>query len=295
MHFTYSLDPNTDLSQGDVLQRNPDLDEIIDEVHPQYKDQKNTHFLVLTQSCDLVRRESKQCKARYVSIAAVRKLSSVYERELGNKKIFSYENLPLIADTKSKTKLDQFLEKLFNNNEPDYFFLAKEPEAGFPSHSCAFLRLSIALKAEAHYQTLLGCRILQLKEPFQAKLGWLVGQLYSRVGTQDWPPKELRKQIKETHSKEAVWIEPRYVRKLTELVEDKVTNHGESSLEDVEIEKLVKQIPKHKEEVLEKMIDIIGSTIIFSKLKSGGHLSEKDLLKLKNALSGDQELTALLR
>ncbi len=295
MHFTYSSTSSEDLSQGDVLDRNPEFEAILEEVHPHYSDPKNTHFMVLTQTCDLVRRGGNHCNARYISIAAVRRLSTAYERELYDKRMFSYKSLPPIADTKAKSSLDLFLHRLFNNNEPNYFFLSKEPTVGLPSHSCAFLRLSIALKAEIHYQTLLGCRILQLDEPFQAKLGWLVGQLYSRVATQDWPPDELRKQVKNTHDEEAIWVDPRRAKRLKREIEKEIENNGEDALGEVEIEDLIKKLPTRKEEVLERIQDVIGSTLIFSKLKEDGHLSDQALPKLINALRSDQALTTLLQ
>jgi hypothetical protein len=43
----------------------------------------------------------------------------------------------------------------------------------------------VALKA-LHYDKLLAAKIAQLKEPFQAKLGSLIGTMYSRVGTTEW-------------------------------------------------------------------------------------------------------------
>jgi hypothetical protein len=34
---------------------------------------------------------------------------------------------------------------------------------------------------------------LELKESFRAKLGWLAGNLYSRIGTEDWTPENRTK------------------------------------------------------------------------------------------------------
>ena len=82
----------------------------------------------------------------------------------------------------------QFVERLLNNNQEDYFFLQLEPGSGLGQDHCAILQLSIALKAELHYETLLDAKILQLSESFQHKLGHLVGTMYSRVGTEDWVP-----------------------------------------------------------------------------------------------------------
>ncbi|BAC47429.1 bsr2164 [Bradyrhizobium diazoefficiens USDA 110] len=41
------------------------------------------------------------------------------------------------------------------------------------------------MKADLHLATCVAAKILQLTDTFQAKLGWLVGQMYSPVGTQD--------------------------------------------------------------------------------------------------------------
>ena len=80
------------------------------------------------------------------------------------------------------------LSGLLNNNQDRYFFLQRRPGSGLEEDHCAFLQLSIALKTELHYETLLAAKILQLSESFQHKLGHLVGTMYSRVGTEDWVP-----------------------------------------------------------------------------------------------------------
>ena len=72
------------------------------------------------------------------------------------------------------------------NKEPDYFFLSDDTSLGFPDRMVAFLKLSISLKADLHYDTCLSAKVLGLTDAFKAKLGWLVGNMYSRVGTPDW-------------------------------------------------------------------------------------------------------------
>jgi hypothetical protein len=51
------------------------------------------------------------------------------------------------------------------------------------------LRVSIALRRE-HYQMLQQCRCGRLGAEYAAKLGWLTGNLYSRVATPDWEEQE---------------------------------------------------------------------------------------------------------
>ena len=66
---------------------------------------------------------------------------------------------------------------------------------GISTPSVAMLRIEIALHTK-HYDTLLSSRRGRLKPAFQAKLGWLVGNLYSRVGTEDWSEPDERKREK---------------------------------------------------------------------------------------------------
>lgn len=50
----------------------------------------------------------------------------------------------------------------------------------------AYLKLSIALKSKEHYDKCLAAKKIELADEFKAKLGWMVGNMYSRVGTADW-------------------------------------------------------------------------------------------------------------
>ena len=83
-----------------------------------------------------------------------------------------------------------FLSKLLNNNLPEYFYLAQDPELEITRPHVAFLTLSVAVKKE-NYQKCAAARIAQLQDIFQAKLGWLVGEIYSRIGTPDWVPGQM--------------------------------------------------------------------------------------------------------
>jgi hypothetical protein len=61
---------------------------------------------------------------------------------------------------------------------------------GIGVHAVALLRVSVAVRSQEHYDLLLQCRSGRLQATFQNKLGWLVGNLYSRVGTPDWADHE---------------------------------------------------------------------------------------------------------
>ena len=191
MHFTY-IEPDFDsLHQGDILEKTSELKELINVIHPHYSKDEYTHFQVLTQSCDLVKRGG-ECGAKYLTIAAVRSLSTVVTREIEKtaKKQFVEVKDASICSEKHKPRLMQFLESLFNNNSKEHFFLRAEPRLDFYEDCCTFLHLSIALKPE-HYDALLRAKRLQLSNVFKSKLGWMVGNLYSRVGTPDYVPSAI--------------------------------------------------------------------------------------------------------
>lgn len=189
-HFTYSskqLDSTT-LQQGDILAKTEELVALIEKVHPHYANDDYTHFQVLTQSCDLVRR-GKKCAARYITIAAVRSLKTVIRRtietEVAENKRIKLDKLEWCND-KHKSRVSHIVGALFNNNDKNHFFLKEFPDRGLLEDSCTFLHLSIAIKAYEHYDLCLNAKIIELDSNFQSKLGWLVGNLYSRVGTEDF-------------------------------------------------------------------------------------------------------------
>lgn len=187
IHFTYTNNPDmASLCQGDILEKTSSLMEVLEEVHPYFLNPQYRYFIVLTQSCDLVRRTGKHCKSPYITLAAVRSLDDFLRYYFINNRFASEVNDLLLMDSKNKTRAYQFIERLFNNTEPDYFFLAKEEMLSFPESMVASLKVSIALKSDKHYDCCLDAKKIELAPEFQAKLGWLVGNIYSRVGTPDW-------------------------------------------------------------------------------------------------------------
>src|SRR4051794_11739779 len=78
-----------------------------------------------------------------------------------------------------------FLESLMDNNKPGFFYLHTDLTLGIDQPCCAFLQLAISFRAQ-HYERCLEAKIAQLKTEFQAKLGWLIGTMFSRVATTEW-------------------------------------------------------------------------------------------------------------
>jgi hypothetical protein len=174
-----------------------------------------------------------------------------------------------------------FLNRLLNNNEKEYFYLHEEPQIGLYS-SCAFLRLSIAIRADEHYAMCRDARIASLSPEFQSKLGWLVGNIFSRVGTTDWKENELKVKVKKILEEHIVWLD-----------EDKIKN---TKLSDADINSLS---PK-------ELIDIINATqvvkkkdqiiaAILAELQAGAFVRAEDVEAMKGRLGQAQTVAALFK
>ena len=202
-HFTYEHmdDPNGDLRQGDIVQPSGELRTLLSNVHPHFTNDKYIAFLVLTQSCDLARRASS-CKSRYINLAVVRPLVDMLssfldkaceEVRIDNKRI---EGL-YISETKQKA--EQLLARILNQNAQaeGLFYLHPDTSIGITECSVALLQVTVAVRAHEHYDKLVRARSGRLKEQFQSKLGWLIGNLFSRVATPDWDDDNRKRMIRE--------------------------------------------------------------------------------------------------
>jgi hypothetical protein len=108
------FDPHN-LQQGDILQKTSTLQRAIGQAHRYYADAEDYHFfMVLTPSCDLIRRKNKP-KAPYITIAAVRPARLLIDR-LIQQYAFHQDNIPIVLCQKEK-ELDarRYLERLLNN------------------------------------------------------------------------------------------------------------------------------------------------------------------------------------
>lgn len=287
MHLTYAESTkNDELMQGDVLTRTNALDALLKEVHPHFfKDKRNLYFLVLTQSCDLVVRGTSGCKSPYITIAPVRSLDHVidrYVKQLATAKVNA--NLPVLT-MKTNTKTREFLHRLFNNNESNFFYLHAE---GTPlQQDCvAFLNLSIAIKTDLHLKTCLDAKILQLTDTFQAKLGWLVGQLYSRVGTQDWDHAAVKKKIDNMLSDIAIWIDDGKLKPLESRFKAASISQQDVVWTSDDIKNALLEIPTRKQAVV-KQAGAISDEVLKSANKTV-------TFKLRRALNDDEELSSLI-
>jgi hypothetical protein len=193
-HWTYqAVGEDDDLAQGDLLEPTDALRAVFGEVHSHFTDEKYLGFMVLTQTCDLVRR-SGRCAARHVALCVIRDLRSVLPHVLS----------PLCApaggklfDDERRIEARMFLDRLLNQNEQatGLFYLHPDADAGVASDAVAVLRVAISLRSQ-HYDVMTDARVGRLATEFQAKLGWLIGNLYSRVATTDWSDQGQRNKQK---------------------------------------------------------------------------------------------------
>jgi hypothetical protein len=283
-HFTYCK-PRGDLAQGDLITKTDEIKELLRRVHPHYLKDDYTHLLVLTQSCDLVRRNGDPCKSRYISLAAVRPLSLVVQREVGNYQ----DEFAVAAGVCSKRVqklLEQFVEKLLNNNADEYFYLERDRALGLHEPSCVFLRPSVAVRAEEHYDKLINARLLSLTDVFQAKLGWLLGKMYSRVGTPDWVPDnanetDFQRTVQEILGSVVRWVDDDQLKLAKRTRPDGVSDSAALFQHIVDT-----KITKKKERVIDAVLAIVEG----EKL-----LNEQDAKKLRRLLNNDTGLATLLK
>jgi len=193
--------------------------------------------------------------------------------------------LPVLGG-KAKSKASEFLQRLFNNNEPGYFFLDSE-DTLLESDSVAFLNLSIAIKADLHFQTCIQAKILQLDATFQAKLGWLVGQMYSRVGTLDWNPSALRQKVNQVLQEAAIWVDDSKVASLEAAFEAFARASPDTPMPQSEISRAIAKVPSKKQQVLKEAARVIEETLGPDQAV----LAER----LRKRLDGDAGIATLLK
>lgn len=290
MHYTYQP-ADGDLQQGDLIAINEPIKSLLIDVHPHYSNHKDyKFFMVLTQSCDLVRRQNGNCKSRYISLAAVRPLTTVLRREISKFQFSEVEKKFDICKSKFIDKMTDFLIKLTNNNIPGYFFIAEDTDCDIHDNYVAFLSLSIAIKTRLHYDKCVEARVAQLIEIFQAKLGWLVGNVYSRVGTPDWVPSqstedEYMEYIGEIiNGTSTAWCSEKalkYIRSHYKRLGDSLTK-----------DKVYELLDEYAEESSKKSVRIAKQ--VCELVQNYVEVDEKTLSKFEKRIINDDKIRALL-
>lgn len=294
MHWTYNttvLDKDTDICQGDILEPNEALLQLFNEVHPHFTDKKYRGFLVITQSCDTVRRPEKgnKCSATHINLCVIRTLQDIIKDSL--KEQFGYL-APGIYVQELKRTASMLIERIVNQNENSLglFYLHPDGDVGIAVHSVAILRVAIAVRATEHYKTIQDARTGRLSKEFQPKLGWMVGNLFSRVGVTDWKDNadEEKKVINEILSftrEKPIWLENKTFKKINKdhsnfnslklTEQEKIINDYLSNPKDPVLEiinETIKEIdPNIQKETLDKIKTRLNNRVDFDvKIKKYG-------------------------
>jgi hypothetical protein len=287
-HFCYASVAeylSNELAQGDVLRRTDALDSILESVHPHFfRHNKNLFFMVLTQSCDLAIRGGDGAAAPYISIAPVRPVDEAISREIAGLQIPGIRGEVPLLTNKSRTKLVEFSRRLIDNNVSQYFFL-ESSGTDLGQDCCAFLRLSIAIKTDLHYQACVDAKILQLNDSFQAKLGSLVGQLYARVGTKEWERSSMQAKVDQFTKDAAHYVDDEKVKALRGKFDELTAANSAHVMSVEEITGAIKQAPSRKKMILSRTLEVASELL---------KLDEKQRQKLQGRLQADQALNQAL-
>lgn len=297
VHFTYEdQTPDGDLRQGDLLLITDELRKVLEQFHPHYASNPDYEYLiVLTQSCDLAFRNGR-CASRYLSLAAVRPLETLIEQEIERQSTSSLEKNLKILPEKKRRWIEDFIEKLLNNNLTEYFYLEAESALNIDKAYVAYLALSIAIKSE-NYRICKDARFGQLREIFSAKLGWLVGNMYSRVATPDWVPmkfssKDFEEKISKIVEDSGAWVNEIVFDKLEREQKVRRTETGDKSylLRREEIQRVIDEYAMKKtmkQENVTKFVVEQATSIITGAEK-------KQLRELENQLLNNSKLGELI-
>lgn len=291
MHWSYSDKADGDLAQGDILLPTPEMRVALDTAHKWFNDQKYLGFVVISQTCDLVRRDGSSCKTPYIEIAVVRPFRSYVLSLLR-------QHCDWIGDryfpSSDRNRANDLIDRIINQNESSLgiFYLHPESSISIAEPCIVLLRVSIAMRAHEHYDTLIAARRGRLHPEFANKLGWLCGNLYSRVGVKDWKETEEDQKIASKIKKDLLSVAdgqgPEFIDCPPKFLED--LRKGIVALQGATgpsiVEKIKEYIGKsHKDRAL----DAVGRVLESQKIDASTRQT------IYNILKSDSEFSKSLR
>lgn len=294
LHWTYEeYDNDDDLKQGDILQSTETIQSLLEEFHPHFRDEKYKAFLVLTQSCDLLRRNGNPPATNYINIAVIRPLRDVMSTLLSHVCDPVKIDKSVVAGTfigETRYKGEQLIQRIINQNEQKLglFYLYPDADVGIAEHSVALLKVNITFKT-SHYSNLINARYGRLKPQFRSKLGWLTGNLFARVATQDWGGKKKRELVDEimnlesTSSTPLEWIPHKKFKKAKEQIRTTNTMTREELVEKINAVEI--------ESSLEKACKMISSVIEDVR----PDMTDEEVTRILNRLKNNPDFNSILK
>jgi len=172
----------------------------------------------------------------------------------------------------SEIRARQLLERLIHNTEDGFFFLRKDSHPELVEDLCVFLPLSVAVRSE-HYDQCLAAKIGQMEDIFSARVGWLVGNMYSQVGTPDLEEKIAdAEEYKERFYVEALfdktaWLSAQQFRRLRGLIREwRRENPGVEI--DVNIaHRLLEKVPTNQEILADRAVELLEQNELIDRVE----------------------------
>ena len=294
MKFIFAEKVNRqELLQGDLLVRNDVLRSVLSHAHPYYANERDyTHFLVLTQSCDLVRRNGRP-RSRYITLAAARPVTLVIDRFLERGIKYNIDFPVTICKKAKELQAKQLLERLVHNTEDNFFFLKADSHPELVEDLCVFLALSVAVRAD-HYDECLAAKIGQMDLIFAAKVGWLTGNLYSRIGTPDVEERiPNATEYKESFYESALfnrtaWLSYAQYHQLKEVIREWTKLNPEKALTSETAKELLEKLHRDEQFIVDRVVKLLSEQNLIA--------SEEDVVNaIRNLLLSDQYLLNLIR
>ncbi|HAU1874563.1 TPA: hypothetical protein ACF5XO_000685 [Legionella pneumophila] len=172
------------LQQGDIIRLSGYLRQIFKKYYSglKIKPYEIRYLMVINQSCDLVNNNERKPKSEHINLCVVSKFSRYLDR-IKTKYIKKKIKNHIIIEEVIYQEIKQKIARLINNSESkEHFFLPRiDP---FKENMVAVLSFSYPFRCK-HYDLIKKNRVLSLKPEFQAKVGYLIGNLYNRIATPD--------------------------------------------------------------------------------------------------------------
>ena len=167
------------------------------DIYPEVKLQNITYGIILSQSCDLVRRDKAPfLKTPYILTALLEPIEKFIEQkyslqidELLNKYSLSHSKYTFIDMENLKKHLYRDCYRLFGNRETFYFFVSLgtgKKQRMFYVNLVKCFPFKIM-----HYDTFTQNAKYELKPDFANKLGYMLSYIYGRVGIPDYTREQV--------------------------------------------------------------------------------------------------------
>lgn len=168
------------------------------EIYPEVNTDKVDYGIILSQSCDLVRRGKKHLlKTPYITIALLEPIEKFIEQKfsktiesLVEEHSVQHGNYRIINKEKLLNKISEKCSKLFDNRETFYFFISIELKKEQTKMFYVNLVKTFPFKV-MHYETFAKSAQYELNTSFANKLGDMLSYIYGRIGVENYDKKQM--------------------------------------------------------------------------------------------------------